>query len=131
MTVPLSDAWFDGLRGALVDLEGPDSLVGTLQVEVAGGTGGDVVLHLEFAGGRVTGAGPGPAPDADATVTLTEDDARGVLEGRLDASVAFMQGRLKVVGDMATVLDVLALSSSAAAKTCLGRIAGLTGPAGA
>ena len=34
-------------------------------------------------------------------------DARGVLAGDLDPSVAFMQGRMKVAGAMAPLLDLL------------------------
>ena len=45
--------------------------------------------------------------EADLTLTLSPDDARSVKDGRLDPSVAFMQGRLKTSGDNALLLSVL------------------------
>lgn len=37
---------------------------------------------------------------ADATVSMTWDDFIALAEGRLDPMMAFMQGKLKIAGDM-------------------------------
>lgn len=37
---------------------------------------------------------------ADATVTISWDDFVALSEGRLDGMMAFMQGKLKIAGDM-------------------------------
>jgi len=37
---------------------------------------------------------------ADATVTMTWDDFIALSEGKLDGMMAFMQGKLKIAGDM-------------------------------
>ncbi|WP_312596499.1 SCP2 sterol-binding domain-containing protein [Brevundimonas sp.] len=37
---------------------------------------------------------------ADATVTMSWDDFVALAEGRLDGMMAFMQGKLKIAGDM-------------------------------
>jgi len=112
--------------GALDGLEGADTLAGVVQVDVTDGTDGDASLHAEFEHGRLVGlvAGPGDAPDT--TVSLSVADARAVVDGALQLSVAFMQGRLKVAGDMGIVLDLLALSATPDARGRLSRIAGIT-----
>ena len=114
----------EALLAAGADLVGPATLTGTVQVDVTGGPDGDVVLWLSFDGGRLTGTGAGPAGSPDATLTLGAADARAVATGALDPSVAFMQGRMKVAGDMGPVLDLLALSATPAAAAVRARVAG-------
>jgi putative sterol carrier protein len=115
----------EAVREGLAGLEGPATLDGTVRVDVADGTDGDAVLVLGFESGRLVEVAAGPGTDADATFSLSGPDARAVLAGDLDLSVAFMQGRLKVSGSMAVVLDLLALSATDGARESLGRVAGL------
>ena len=64
--------------------------------------------------GRVVAWQPGvAAADAIATLTLPAADALSVLAGSEEPSVLFMQGRLKVDGDMGAVLAVLAATTTA------------------
>lgn len=114
------------VRAEAADLVGPATLAGTVEVHVTGGPDGDAQLHATFDAGRLTAIGVGPAPGADATLALTGEDAGAVLAGVLDPSVAFMQGRMKVTGDMGIVLDLLALASTDAARACRDRVAGRT-----
>jgi putative sterol carrier protein len=120
----------DGLpaavRAVLDGLDGPDTLTGQVQVDITGSADGDVSVHAGFDGGHLTEAGPGPAEDPGATLTLTAADAADVLAGSLDPSVAFMQGRMKVTGDMSLVIDLLALAATDDAATRRQRIAALS-----
>jgi SCP-2 sterol transfer family len=50
--------------------------------------------------------------EPDLTLTISTEDARRVKDGELEASVAFMQGRLKSTGDNALLLRVLAWSTT-------------------
>ena len=68
-------------------------------------------------------SGTGGAPTVDLTLTLTDADARAVLSGTLDPSVAFMQGRMKVAGAMGPLLDLLALAGTDAARAWRERLA--------
>ena len=66
-----------------------------------------------------SGDGPGPlvaAPEGepDLTLTIGTDDARLVMQGQLEPSVAFMQGKLKSSGDNALLLRILAWSATPA-----------------
>lgn len=44
--------------------------------------------------------------EADTTVTMTAGDFAEVMEGRLDPTIAFMTGRLKVRGDMGVAMKL-------------------------
>ena len=101
---------------------GTATLTGTVQVDVTGGPEGDAAVYATFDTGRLVAAGSGPTPGPDASLTLTAPDAAEVLVGALDPSVAFMQGRMKVAGDMGLVLDLLALASTDAARACRDRV---------
>jgi len=57
--------------------------------------------------------------EPELTLTLSTDDARSVKDGRLEPSVAFMQGRLKTSGDNALLLRVLNWSASPAFPSAL------------
>jgi len=72
------------------------------------------------------GSGAGTVPSPDVTLTLTDTDARAVLSGELGLSVAFMQGRMKVAGDMAPLVDLLALAATDDVQARRARLAGLT-----
>ena len=126
MTSWLSVAWIDEAVSAASELVGSESLSGSIEVVVTGGAEGDVVVHIEFAQGRLTGARLGAASPADVTLTLSDADARNVLSGDLDLNVAFMQGRLKVDGSMALVLDLLALAATDDARACRNDLAART-----
>jgi putative sterol carrier protein len=127
LTAPwLSDAWFATAAEELSGVRGPPTLVGSVTLEVTGASDGDLSCHATFAAGRIVSSGPGPVPDPDVTFTLTDGDARAVVTGDLDASVAFMQGRMKVAGAMSVVLDVLALAGTDDVRKRLDRVSALT-----
>jgi putative sterol carrier protein len=49
----------------------------------------------------------GKVEGPDVTLTLSGKDAAPLCRGELDPSVAFMQGRLKVVGSMGVMIALL------------------------
>ena len=55
---------------------------------------GEGFIHID--GGRVTN----DDKPADATVSMKWDDFIALSEGKLDPMMAFMQGKLKIAGDM-------------------------------
>jgi len=75
---------------------------------------------------RWSADGPGPLlPSAEAeaepdlTLTIGTDDARRIMKGELDPSVAFMQGKLKSTGNNALMLSILAWSATPAFSKAL------------
>ncbi len=123
MTAPTSGQWAALVVDELAGVVGPTELAGTVQVDVTGTAGGDRSVWAVVDGGRLAGAGAGPAETPDATLTLSGADAEAVRSGDLDPAVAFMQGRLKVAGDMGLVLGLLALAATAAATAARDRLA--------
>jgi putative sterol carrier protein len=82
-----------------------------VQIVVTGTPDGDATWHLLVDHEKIV-AGVGPTADADVVLTLSYGDAVAMVQGELEPSVAFMQGRMKTAGDPGRVLDVLAATSS-------------------
>jgi len=122
----LTVEWLTAAAAEVSGASGPPTLNGSVVVEVTGGAEGDAVAHAAFEGGCLVGSGTGTVPSPDVTLTLTDADARAVLSGELDLSVAFMQGRMKVAGAMAPLLDLLAMAGTDDARARRARLAGST-----
>ena len=108
----LSQAWLDRqqeLVGALPERPGATARV---QHVVSGAPAGEVRYALVVTDGRLTSATLGDDPDAWVTLTQTYPDAVLIAQGSLDANAAFMQGRVKVVGDMGAVMALMPLTDS-------------------
>ena len=82
-----------------------------LQYVVTGGPDGDVRYSMAVVDGRVAEQSLGDDADAEVTLTLPYDTSVAILTGELDLNVAFMQGRVKIAGDMAKVLGLLPATS--------------------
>jgi len=77
---------------------------------------GDVAVTVSMEGGRVVGCSwgqplAGSAEPAAVTLTAAPGDAAELLGGA-EPSVLFMQGRIKVTGDMGVVLAILAATAT-------------------
>jgi putative sterol carrier protein len=88
----------DDIRQALKGVE----LV--LQQVVTGAPEGDVSYWTRFEDGKVEG-GLGQAESADVTITQDYETAAALSRAELNAQAAFMQGRLKVTGNMGKLLQ--------------------------
>lgn len=75
-----------------------------IQQVVTGAPDGDVSYWTKFDDGTVTGS-IGDAADADVTITQDYDTAVAMSKGELNAQAAFMQGKLKVTGNMGKLLQ--------------------------
>ena len=81
-------------------------LKATYQFELTGEGGGDWVLEIADQQCRVK---EGVAADPDATISLAAADYVALVKGELDATGAFMGGRLKVKGNMGLAMRVVNL----------------------
>jgi putative sterol carrier protein len=64
--------------------------------------GGEGVVMLDGIGNAVTEADG----DADTTIKVAWSDWQDMAEGRLDGMTAFMQGKLRVEGDMGNAMQL-------------------------
>jgi hypothetical protein len=105
----LSQGWLDAQRDAGEGLPARPGATGTLQVTVTGAPAGDVTYWLRFEGGRLVDGrlGPAPAPEVEAVAPFAL--AAELADGDGDPAPAFMQGRMKVAGDQALLLRLLAV----------------------
>lgn len=107
MATYLSPGWFDEVNraaGADADLAG--AIAGgavTIQQVVTHGPDGEVRYWVRLRDGRFE-AGPGQADGPDATVTQSYDTAVEVSRGRLGVEAAILAGRIRLAGDVATLV---------------------------
>ncbi len=108
----LSDEWMAEAGAALAEspaLAGIESDAAVLlQYEVAGGPDGKRSYGVRFQGGAVS-LEPGAHKDASTSFTVDYDVAAEIARGDLSAQAAFMQGRLKLGGDVMVLVRQHAL----------------------
>jgi putative sterol carrier protein len=83
-----------------------------MQYVVTGTPDGDVHYYWLLENGKLQESKLGDLPDAEVTLTQTYDDAMKIQKGELDANAAFMQGRVKVTGNMAKLMSLLPLTNA-------------------
>ena len=105
----LSQEWLDRQCELGRDLPRDAGASAVVQHVVTGGPDGDVRYVLTVEDGIVTTAVLGTDADADVTLTTPYAESVSILQGELDANAAFMQGRVKVVGDMGRLLPLMVL----------------------
>jgi phage tail tube protein FII len=81
-----------------------------LQQLVTGAPGGDVRYVTVIVDGRTVEQRMGQIDDPDLTVTTSYADALAMHRGELDLNTGFMQGRVKIGGDIAKVFALLPLA---------------------
>jgi hypothetical protein len=99
----------------------------TLQQVVTGGPDGDVVYRVRIAPDAVEllpGAGQGEEVGADVVFTEDWDTAAAIAAGRLSPQAAFVDGRVRVSGNVALVMA--AQEALAAVETALDGVRAMT-----
>jgi putative sterol carrier protein len=122
----LSQEWLDELREAAVSQPERPGASARIQYAVTGGPDGDVRYYWILEDGKLLESALGTVDDADITLTLTYDDSVKVQQGELDANAAFMQGRMKVAGSMAKLMQLLPLTNSPEYKDLQAQVAKAT-----
>jgi putative sterol carrier protein len=79
---------------------------GIFQFDLSGEGGG--VWHVSLANGDGHVA-EGPAENPGVVISMAADDFVALTEGRLDGTMAFMSGKLKVKGDMGLAMKLQTL----------------------
>ncbi len=108
----LTQQWLDETRQMAEGQPERPGVAARMQYVVTGGPGGDIEYYWVLADGRLTDSRLGRLEDAEVTLTTGYDDAVRIQRGELDANAAFMQGKVKVTGNMATVMALLPITNA-------------------
>lgn len=79
------------------------SINNSYQFDLSGEGGGKWVVDLTEPGGKVF---EGDKADPGVTVSMAASDFVALVEGKLNAQMAFLQGKLKIKGDMGLALKL-------------------------
>ncbi len=108
----LTQEWLDKARALAQDQPERPGASATMQFVVTGGPDGEVKYYWVLHDGVLSEASVGELPDAEVTLTTTYADSVAIQKGELDANAAFMQGKTKVTGNMAKLMQLMPLTMS-------------------
>jgi putative sterol carrier protein len=94
------DELFKEMPGAF-DAAKAGDFKATVQFDLSGENGG--LWHVVIADGNAS-VEKGAADDPTATIRMAADDYKAMLKGELNPMAAFMQQKIKVEGDLNTVM---------------------------
>ncbi|MGH9038708.1 MAG: SCP2 sterol-binding domain-containing protein [Acidimicrobiia bacterium] len=126
MSQYLSQEWLDETRKLAESQPVRPGATARIQYVNTGGPDGDIKYFWILEDGKILDSQLGDVEDSDFTLTMTYDDAVKVQKGELDPNAAFMQGRMKVSGNMAKLMSLLPLTNSPEYRALQEEIRGIT-----
>jgi putative sterol carrier protein len=108
----LTQEWLDETRKMAESQPERPGASARMQYVVTGAPDGDVKYYWVLENGKLLESKVGELPDAEVTMTQTYEDAQKIQKGELDANAAFMQGRIKVQGNMAKLMALMPLTNA-------------------
>ena len=108
----LTQEWLDESRELAKDQPERAGASAKMQYVVTGGPDGDIKYYWVLEDGKLLESSLGEIADADFTMTSTFDDSVAIAKGELDANAAFMQGKMKVTGNMGKLMQLMPLTMS-------------------
>jgi alkyl sulfatase BDS1-like metallo-beta-lactamase superfamily hydrolase len=122
----LTQEWLDVTKGMAGDQPERPGASARMQYVVTGGPDGDVSYYWVLENGKLLDSKVGTLDDAEVTLTQSYDDAVKVAKGELDANSAFMQGKVKVTGNMAKLMALMPLTNAPEYKALQTKIKEIT-----
>jgi putative sterol carrier protein len=108
----LTQEWLDETRKMAESQPERPGASAKMQYVVTGGPDGEVKYYWVLENGKLLESNLGELDGAEVTMTQTYGDAQKVQKGELDANAAFMQGRIKVAGNMAKLMALMPLTNA-------------------
>jgi putative sterol carrier protein len=108
----LSQEWLDESTRLAKDQPERPGASARLQYVVTGGPDGDVAYYWIVVDGHLVENRLGMLDDPDVTLHESSVDAMAMQKGELDANAAFMQGKIKVSGDVNQLMALLPITMS-------------------
>ena len=109
----LSQDWHDQSRKLAESQPERPGASARMQYVVNGAPDDETVKYFwVLDNGKLVESGLGELEDAEITLSMSYEDAVAIQKGELDANAAFMQGRVKVTGNMAKLMSLLPITGS-------------------
>lgn len=108
----LSQEWLDESKRLAEDQPERPGASARIQYVVTGTPDGDVEYHWVVDDGHLRENRLGRLDDAEVTLTESYEDAMAIQKGELDMNAAFLQGRVKVDGDVVKLMSLLPITMS-------------------
>ena len=108
----LSQEWLDEGRKLAQEFPERPGATARMQFAVTGAPEGDVKYYQVLDNGKILESTLGEDANADFTMTSAYDDTVKIQKGELDPNAAFMQGRMKVTGNMGKLMSLMPLTQS-------------------
>jgi putative sterol carrier protein len=108
----LSQEWLDEFVKLAADQPTRPGATVKIQYKVTGGPNGDIDYYWIIDEGKFLDAKLGTVDGADFTMTSTYEDTAKTQRGELEPTAAFMQGKIKVSGNMAKMMSLLPITNS-------------------
>ena len=122
----LTQDWLDEQRTIAQEFPERPGATAHLQYVVTGGPEGEIKYYWVVENGNLQASSLGEDPDAEVIITLNYDDSVKIQKGELDETAAFMQGRLKVTGNMGKLMSLMPLTQSPEYKAIKEKITAVT-----
>jgi putative sterol carrier protein len=118
----LSQEWLDVQKDLAQEFPERPGASARMQYKVSGAPDGDVTFHTVIENGKILENALGEDDQAEFTMAVGYDDFAKVSQGELDANAAFMQGRIKVTGNMGKLMSLMPLTQSAEYKAIADKV---------
>jgi putative sterol carrier protein len=122
----LTQEWLDEARELAKDQPERPGASTSIQYVVTGGPDGDIKYYWVLENGKLLESQLGEIAEPEITMTSTYEDSVKIQQGELDANAAFMQGRMKVAGNMGKLMSLMPLTMSPEYKAIQERIRAVT-----
>lgn len=119
----LSQEWLDLQRELSQEFPERPGATARMQYVVTGTPDGDVSFYTVIENGKMLENQLGEDSQAEFTLTRSYEDAMKIDKQELDANAAFMQGRMKVTGNMAKLMSLMPLTASPEYKSIGAKLA--------
>ena len=122
----LTQKWLDEARELAKDQPERPGASTSIQYVVTGGPDGDIKYYWVLENGKLLESQLGEIADPEITMTSTYEDSVKIQQGELDPNAAFMQGRMKVAGNMGKLMSLMPLTMSPEYKATQEKIRAVT-----